>query len=128
MKTAVGAFHVSPKGLYRLGGVRQAESICPECKAVRGVEGKPATKKGRGSVVVAFRVTEATPAHQKGRIIEKYREMMEENGGGAIVFHEMRYIDGTPDKTDKSWLPEALDEFISWAKGAGYVFALYGEE
>ncbi|HES75418.1 MAG TPA: hypothetical protein ENO09_00255 [bacterium] len=60
------------------------------------------------------------------QIIHKIKCKIKEHDGAAIVFHELRYMDGRDRyEIDKSWLPEAVDELITWAKSEGYVFSTY---
>ena len=63
----------------------------------------------------------------KDKILEFYQNRVLKHGGGAIVFHEMRYRDGDPTMTDKTWLPSAVEEFIIWAKAEGFTFVTYQE-
>lgn len=58
-------------------------------------------------------------------MMQRMKEKLQKEGGGAIVFHEMRYMQGDGYEVDKSWLPEAVDEFIRWAKAEGFSFSLY---
>jgi len=61
----------------------------------------------------------------KEKTLNYYKKELLKKGGGAIVFHEMRFRDGDPTITDKRWLPEAVEEFIIWAKQKGFKFTLY---
>jgi|GEM_PF-6717369 len=61
----------------------------------------------------------------KDKILKFYRDSVLKHGGGAIVFHEMRFRDGDSTKTDKTWLPATVEEFIVWAKEEGFTFVTY---
>jgi peptidoglycan/xylan/chitin deacetylase (PgdA/CDA1 family) len=45
--------------------------------------------------------------------------------GGAIVLHEMRFRNGSDSGVDKTWLPLAVDDLISWAQAQDFEFTTY---
>ncbi len=57
--------------------------------------------------------------------IEKIKKQLKKHQGGAIVLHEMCYRQGQEDAIDKSWLPQAVDELITWGKAQGFEFDNY---
>lgn len=65
-----------------------------------------------------------TEAKGAGALMEELKEELREHGGGAIVLHEMRF-NGRARDVEKSWLPEAAEELIIWARAEGFEFATY---
>lgn len=61
------------------------------------------------------------------KLIKELKEKIRKRGGGVIVLHEMRFFQGDGYDIDKSWLPAAVDEFITWGKAEGYEFCLYDD-
>ncbi len=61
------------------------------------------------------------------KLMKRLKEKLVKRGGGAMVLHEMRYIQGDGYEIDKSWLPGAVDEFLTWAKEEGFSFVFYDE-
>jgi peptidoglycan/xylan/chitin deacetylase (PgdA/CDA1 family) len=76
---------------------------------------------------ITFFVNDAkTGPENYDKVMEKIKKRLIKKGGGAIVLHEMRYkADRDPYEISKSWLPEAVDELIIWARQAGFDFAQY---
>jgi peptidoglycan/xylan/chitin deacetylase (PgdA/CDA1 family) len=60
--------------------------------------------------------------------VEAIRRGILAHGGGAFVMHEMRYFRLGHDLCEKRWLPDAVDEIITWAKDKGFHFVRYGKE
>lgn len=62
------------------------------------------------------------------RLMERVKKRLLKDRGGAVVFHEMRYVPGgSPDQPAKEWLPEAIEELIGWARANGLSFATYAD-
>lgn len=64
------------------------------------------------------------------RVMRDIRRGIEKYEGGAIVLHEMAYFHHARRMAhpDKSWLPEALETFIAWARQEGYQFVSYRDQ
>ncbi len=63
------------------------------------------------------------------KIMEKLKMRLLKENGGAVVFHEMRYVPGnSSEKPGKEWLPAAVDELIVWARANGLRFTTYQGE
>ncbi len=62
------------------------------------------------------------------RITEKFKEQIDLHEGGSIVLHEARHSNSSrKPPLDKSWLPEAIDDLISWCQSRGFEFRPYPE-
>ncbi|MGH1472517.1 MAG: polysaccharide deacetylase family protein [Cellvibrionaceae bacterium] len=63
------------------------------------------------------------------KLLERMKSGVEKRNGGSIIFHESRFRPSLDEDNtvDKSWLPEAVDDFIIWAKSEGYTFVLFDE-
>jgi len=59
-------------------------------------------------------------------LFRKLQRKVQRAQGGAIVLHESHHrAKHSHQPIDKSWLPAALDQFISWAHSEGYEFVHY---
>jgi hypothetical protein len=60
------------------------------------------------------------------KVCERVKRQLLLHRGGAIVLHEMRFTKpGAPNGPDKSWMPDAVDDLIVWARRHDLEFALY---
>ena len=75
---------------------------------------------------LTFYVNDAYTESEKWQSkIEKIKKQFIKHQGGAIVLHEMCYRQGKKDTIDKSWLPQAVNELITWGKAQGFEFDNY---
>ena len=83
--------------------------------------------RGFDYAYLTFFVNDAySKPEDSSRVIHKIKGKIKKHNGAAIVFHELRYMDGRDRyEIDKSWLPDAVDELIQWAKSEGFVFTTY---
>ncbi len=83
--------------------------------------------RGFDYAYLTFFVNDAySKPEDSARVIHEIKGKIKKYNGAAIVFHELRYMDGRDRyEIDKSWLPDAVDELIKWAKSEGFVFTTY---
>jgi peptidoglycan/xylan/chitin deacetylase (PgdA/CDA1 family) len=76
---------------------------------------------------LTFFVNDAsTEPDSADQLMQKIKRRLIKNEGGAIVLHEMRYkANQDPYAVEKSWLPDAVDDLIIWAKANGFTFTTY---
>ncbi len=62
-------------------------------------------------------------------LFEDMTRAIRKHNGGAIVLHESRFKKAIEkdNLVDKSWLPDFVDRFITWAEKEGYEFVQYGD-
>lgn len=78
--------------------------------------------------VTTFIYDAAAGPKDAAEVMRKLEAKVKARNGGAIVLHEMRYkANGDRYKVDKSWLPDAVDSFIVWAKYEGFEFEVFPE-
>ena len=76
--------------------------------------------------VTTFVYDAAVGPEKSGRVVQELKGRIKAQNGSAIVLHEMRFkANQDPYQIDRSWLPEAVDDFISWANANGFEFVLF---
>ena len=60
-------------------------------------------------------------------VMQAIRDGISKYNGGAIVLHSSRYRSAPPEDNviDKSWLPDAVEALILWARSEGFAFTHY---
>jgi peptidoglycan/xylan/chitin deacetylase (PgdA/CDA1 family) len=59
------------------------------------------------------------------QLLETIKRRLIRSNGGAIVLHEARYPPTGARLIDKSWLPSAIEELITWAQARNMTFTKY---
>ncbi len=61
------------------------------------------------------------------KVLRSMQRNLKRYNGGAIVFHESRFKPDVEedDNVNKTWVPDAVDQLIVWAKDHGYKFVQY---
>jgi peptidoglycan/xylan/chitin deacetylase (PgdA/CDA1 family) len=78
---------------------------------------------------ISFFVNDAWsgPKHFKQKMNQIKKHLLR-NRGGAVVLHENCHSFVKSLKVDKSWLPDAVEDLILWAKENGLGFSQYGNK
>lgn len=99
----------------------------PPFGLVPPIVAEAARQAGKRMAYLTFFIDDSgATARTAPRLYDRIKRQLLRHHGGAIVLHEMRFI--RPDATngpDKSWLPDAVDNLIDWARAHGLEFALY---
>lgn len=85
--------------------------------------------KSREMAYLTFYANDAgADADDAPKLMAKVKKRLLKDRGGAVVFHEMRYVPGgSSNGPAKEWLPEAMEEFIIWAHANGLSFTTYAD-
>ncbi|CAN5607562.1 hypothetical protein BH09VER1_BH09VER1_21270 [soil metagenome] len=99
----------------------------PPCGLITPAVAWSREAKSREQAYLTFYANDAgVDAAGAPKLMARVKKRLLKDGGGAVVFHEMRYVAGsTSEGPTKEWLPAAIDDLIVWAKKNGLKFGTY---